>query len=144
LGIRPKIGSSEVGLGRLKSVTSPFLATIEPWHGDKVVVYQPGSDQGLWQRRIIDTTFRDGHALLCADLDGDGNDEIIAGHRGRDYNLYTYQFDSRSEEWIRHDLDPGGMSAAGLCLLDFDTDGYLDIAACGSTTHNVVLYVNRR
>ncbi|MBK8501005.1 MAG: VCBS repeat-containing protein [Saprospiraceae bacterium] len=143
-GIRPKIGSSEVGLGSLNSGDTPFLATIEPWHGDKVVVYYPRTGEELWQREIIDTTFRDGHALLCADLDQDGYDEIIAGHRGLGYNLYFFRFDLKTQNWNRHDLDRGGMSAAGLCLLDFNADGYLDIAACGSATHNVVLYVNQR
>lgn len=141
-GVRPRVGSSEVGLGRLNSNDSPFLATIEPWHGDKVVVYYPSAGEELWQREIIDTTFRDGHALLCADLDQDGTDEIIAGHRGRDYNLYFFQLNAHTQNWSRHDLDLGGMSAAGLCLLDFNSDGYLDIAACGSATNNVVLYEN--
>jgi hypothetical protein len=143
-GIRPKIGSSEIGLGMLNSGEAPFLATIEPWHGDKVVVYRPRSDQESWHREILDSTFRDGHALICADLDQDGNDEIIAGHRGPGYNLYIFQFDGPTRNWYRHNLDPGGMSAAGLCLVDFNADGYLDIAACGSATHNVVLYENDR
>jgi hypothetical protein len=30
-----------------------------------------------------------------------------------------------------------------LCLLDIDQDGHIDIAACGSATHNVILYRNR-
>jgi hypothetical protein len=34
------------------------------------------------------------------------------------------------------------MSDAGLFIFDFDEDGYLDIAACGSRTNNIVLYRN--
>lgn len=142
-GVKPKIGSSEISLGKLGSQGAHYLSTIEPWHGDQVVVYQSGNSGNLWGRSVIDSSFNDGHALITADLNNDGYDEIIAGHRGRDFNLYFYQFDSQHKKWIRHDLDRGGMSAAGLCLLDFNQDGLLDIAACGSTTHNVVLYVNR-
>ncbi len=139
---RPQQGCSEVGLGFLKSSERPFIATIEPWHGNKVVCYTPTADGLHWQRQIIDTSFQDGHALLCADLNLDGSDEIIAGHRGPDYNLYIYYYDTEAGPWIRQDLDKGGMSAAGLCLLDFDQDGFMDIAACGSATNNVILYKN--
>lgn len=140
---RPKQGASEVGLGTLRAANQPFIATIEPWHGHQVVVYTPNEDENeLWTRKIIDTTFVDGHALRCADLNNDGISEIIAGHRGEGYHLYIYQYNAQDNEWSRYTLDKGGMSAAGLFIFDFDADGYLDIAACGSRTNNVVLYRN--
>lgn len=140
-GVRPGQGSSEVGLGQLPA-DEKFIATIEPWHGNEVVTYRPPGAGGVWQREVIDTSFNDGHALVCLDLDGDGVDEIIAGHRGKDYHLYYYQFDQRDLQWIRHNIDQGGMSAAGLCVLDFNQDGRMDIAAAGSATNNIVLYEN--
>ena len=36
---------------------------------------------GLWDRHVIDEELRWGHAVSCADLDGDGDDEIIIGVR---------------------------------------------------------------
>lgn len=39
----PRRGSSEVDRGWLKG-KRPFLATIEPWHGNEVVVYTPPAD----------------------------------------------------------------------------------------------------
>ena len=140
---KPYSGCSEVSLGFFQGDSKPFIATIEPWHGNKVVCYTPSTAGELWNREVIDTSFQDGHALLTGDLDRDGNDEIIAGHRGPDYNLYIYHFDHQAGKWIRQDLDKGGMSTAGLFTLDFDGDGYLDIAACGSATGNVVLYRNK-
>jgi len=139
---RPQAGCSEVALGHFKGENNPFIATIEPWHGHQVVCYTPRKEGVLWARKTIDTTFLDGHALLTADLNQDGYSEVIAGHRGPDYSLYIYQFNVESERWSRFDLDKGGMSTAGLFLLDFNEDGYLDIVAAGSATHNVVLYMN--
>lgn len=140
---RPKQGASEVGLGSLGESSRPFLATIEPWHGNQVVVYTPEEDENtLWKRNVIDTSFVDGHALRCADLNNDGISEIIAGHRGEGFNLYIYYHNTQENTWSRFPLDQGGMSAAGLFIFDFDEDGYLDIAACGSRTNNVVLYRN--
>ena len=134
-------GASEVAVGRL-SHPSRYLASIEPWHGQEVVVYIPDTQLG-WERQVIDTTFRDGHALVTADLNHDGFDEIIAGHRGGDFNLYIYQYQPENGSWIRTILDGGGVSAAGVHVFDANQDGLPDIAACGSYTSNVVLYLSR-
>jgi hypothetical protein len=135
-------GASEISQGFLNH-TDPFLATIEPWHGNEVVVYYPGAESSEpWERHVIDTTFDDGHAITCADLNFDGNDEVIAGHRGAPYNLYVYQYEPANNSWKKLPLDMGGMSAAGLSVFDYNDDGFPDIVACGSATGNVVLYEN--
>ena len=44
---RSNRGSSEIKLGKLKSGTR-YIATIEPWHGNQVVVYtQPAAREGV-------------------------------------------------------------------------------------------------
>ena len=141
-GPRPRRGASEVALGQLD--TTLFFATIEPWHGHEVVWYQRSfaTPESLWKRQVIDTTFSDGHALAVADLNRDGYDEIIAGHRGSPFNLFIYQFDPENWAWHRIPLDLAGMSAAGLEIVDYNADGWPDIAAAGSRTHNVVIYKN--
>ena len=141
---RPKQGSSEVGLGRLSSAGHRFVATIEPWHGHEVVVYTPErSEEFPWQRTVVDTTFNDGHALACVDLDQDGDDEIIAGHRGPEFNLFIYRYDAEEKSWQRIPLDLGGISAAGLAVADINQDGRPDIVATGTATNNVVWYENQ-
>ncbi len=136
----PRRGSSEIGAGRLWG--RRFLATIEPWHGEQVAVYLEGPPAELWTRHVIDMTFHDGHALACADLDGDGNDEIIAGFRGPGTSLYVYYAsDSSGIAWDRQTLD-GSMAASGLAIADINGDGRLDIVAVGSSTANVMWYEN--
>jgi hypothetical protein len=137
---RPRRGSSEIGVGRLGG--RRFLATIEPWHGEHVVVYTPGEPGDLWTRHPIDDTFRDGHALACADLDGDGNDEIVAGFRGPGTSLYVYYAaDSSGRRWERQTLDTH-MAASGLAVADLNGDGRPDIVAIGASTANVKWYEN--
>jgi hypothetical protein len=139
-----KRGSSEVALGRLGSDEHRFLTTIEPWHGDKVVVYTPGpTPEALWQREVIDATFNEGHALICADLDGDHKDEIIAGYRGKGASLYIYHCqDSVGKKWERITLDEGDMAASGLDVADINGDGRPDIIAVGTATSNIKWYEN--
>lgn len=131
----PKRGSSEVDRGWLKG-KRPFLATIEPWHGNEVVVYTPPADgKGLWQRHVLDATLEDGHALGCVDLDGDGQSEIIAGYRGGAHNLYGYRcVDGEGAKWERFTIDAGGMGGSGLVIADLNADKRADIICCGSNT----------
>jgi hypothetical protein len=132
-------GASEIGVGSVHG--HRFLATIEPWHGDKVVVYTQGNG-GFSERRVIDSSFNDGHALVCADLDGDGNDEIIAGYRGQGTSLFIYRAtDESGPAWERETLDME-MAASGLAVADINGDGRPDIIAIGPSTANVKWYEN--
>jgi len=133
-------GSSEIGVGRLDG--RRFLATIEPWHGEHVVVYTREKPGDLWSRHAIDDSFRDGHALVCADLDGDGNDEIVAGFRGPGTSLYVYYAaDPSGLKWERQTLDTQ-MAASGVVVADINGDGLLDVVAIGASTANVQWYEN--
>ena len=135
---RPDIGSSEVGVGRLPG-GGRFVAAIEPWHGNQVVVYQGG--EFPWSRAAIDHGIAGGHGLITADLDGDGVDEIIAGGRREPHQLAIYQYDDRAGRWRREDLDTG-VAVSGLAAADIDGDGDMDLAAAGSATTNIVVYFN--
>jgi len=137
---RPQRGASEIGVGRVAG--KRFLATIEPWHGNQVVVYSPAPPGKLWARQVIDRSFHEGHALACADLDGDGNDEIVAGFRGPGTSLYVYYAaDASGSNWEKQLLD-ADMAASGVVVADVDGDGRLDVVAIGASTGNVKWYQN--
>ena len=54
---------------------------------------------------MIDDTLADGHALWVADVDGDGDGEIFAGHRGKDHGVSMYDFDRDKNTWHRTVID---------------------------------------
>jgi hypothetical protein len=128
----PKCGSSDVAVGRIGN--QRFLCAIEPWHGNEVAVYRGSA----WERRVIDSTLVDGHTIVTADLNGDGNDEIIAGFRGQGRSVYIYY----PEDWRREILDKGGMAAAACAAADLNGDGRIDVACIGSATANLKWYEN--
>lgn len=139
-GEAPARGCSEIHLGK-GSGGGRFLATVEPWHGTTVAVYRE-SGRGSLQfggRTILDDRLHDGHALWVADVDGDGADEVFAGHRGRNHGVSMYRFQPENDAWDRAVLDRD-IAAQDLRGADLDGDGVPDIVAVGGATHNVVWY----
>ena len=135
----PKSGSSDVAVGHLSG--RRFIAAIEPWHGNQVVLYQ---QQGqAWQRRIVDDSLVDGHTIWAADLNGDGSDEIIAGFRGGKYGVSIYYADdAQGRHWSKQTLDDGGTAAAACAAADLNGDGRIDVACIGAATANLKWYEN--
>src|SRR5262249_2029565 len=142
-----------VHLGRLADGRR-FLATIEPWHGSEVVVcyaddfakYKGIDDAKAFRfgpRVVIDSTLAEGHALWVADIDGDGDAEVFAGHRGKDHRVSLYHYDRGTKAWARTVLDRE-IAAQDLRGGDLDGDGTPDVVAVGGATHNVVRYRFRR
>jgi hypothetical protein len=151
---KPSKGSSEVKVGRLADGRR-YIATIEPWHGFQVVVYTPPkSGQGLWDRQVVDEPVQWGHAVWCANLDGDNDDELIIGQRDRSKDpnrkprgpgvlVYDPTPGTTPLAFTRHVIEDGGVGTEDLVAADLDADGRNDIVAGGRSTHNVRIYWNR-
>lgn len=143
-------GAGEVKIGRLAG-NRKFIATIEPMHGTTVAVYTaPKSPGELWTRRVLDESLKEGHGVWTADLDRDGSDEVIIGHRVKGEGpiagpgIYIYDTeDAEGAQWTKHVLDDGGVAVEDLVAEDLNGDGWIDLVAGGRATHNVKLYINK-
>jgi hypothetical protein len=152
-GDGPVKGASEVRLGRLAGGRR-FIATVEPWHGSRLVAYTPKGG-GLWERHRVDGDVAGGHALWCCDLDGDGSDELVVAQRDPNHDLarppagsrvlvYAPMGGGRSPlAFEKVVVDDGGIAAEDLVAGDLDGDGRIDLIAGGRETHNVRIYWNR-
>jgi hypothetical protein len=97
----------------------------------------------VWTRHVIDESWSQAHALALADLDGDGQEELIAGkciwaHNGADPGasdppaIYYYSWNPGSATFTRHTIAaPGENIALGrqYSVVDLDGDGRLDLVA---------------
>ena len=101
--------------------------------GDKLtdVVYGMGHGFGLywlkqstgpdgkrvWMKQVIDETFSQVHTQLFADLDGDGEQELVTGKRVYAHEVepgdtdpavvFSYQYNRSTSKWIKHEIFHG-------------------------------------
>jgi hypothetical protein len=142
-------GAGEVRAGRLPG-GKPFLAAVEPMHGNQLVIYTPaesGANGSSWKRHLLDASLKEGHALACGDLLGSHSDQVVIGWRGKDaagkVGIKVFApLDDTGKEWTQQTVDDNTMACEDLCLADLNGDGKLDIVASGRATRNVKIYLN--
>ena len=97
-----------------------------------------------WERHVIDDSFSEAHALKLADIDDDGELELITGKRYRgdpDPGLYEplcifyYKIDRRTTTFTRFPISYNGTAEIGtqIIVTDIDQDGDKDILVAGKT-----------
>lgn len=95
-------------------------------------------------RHVIDESFSQSHALLLADIDGDGQPELITGKRYRAHSggdpgahdpvvLYYYKIDRTNGTFTRSTISMNGTAGGGVQILaaDLDHDGDIDLVSSG-------------
>lgn len=139
-GVGTARGIGEIRQGRLGS--GNFFATIEPMHGNEVVVYLPSGE-----RKVVDPALAEGHGLATGDLLGIGRDQVVAGWRLPDASgkvgIRLYVPDATGANWTRYVIDDNTMATEDLKVADLDGDGRMEIIAAGRASKNVIVYWNK-
>lgn len=142
-------GLSEISEGH--TAERMYLATIEPKHGNNLIVYPANAEGELGgQRVVVDDTLVTAHAMRCVDILGLGQHQILVGWWGsgvenKDYGIRLYiPQNEQATEWKTVSIDDGKMACQSLQVADLDGDGRLDIIAAGWSTNNLTIYWNRQ
>ncbi len=123
------------------------------------IIYGQGHSYGLywleqqgdasnrrWVRHTIDESYSQVHTLALADIDGDGEMELLAGKRYRGHNggdpgsydplvVYYYKINRKTGEFTRVPISVNGTAGVGtqFIVADLDGDGDIDLATAGKT-----------
>jgi hypothetical protein len=126
----PRLGASDVGVGTQNG--QRFFASVEPWHGNEVVVYT-GSGTN-WTRRVIFDKVASGHEIAVVDLNGDGRDDIVANDNARQnggVHVFYAPENAATGEWVYQRLE--NQSAMNGCVgVDMNGDHRNDIVCNGA------------
>ncbi len=139
-------GSGNVDMGKVGDDMCAYIAAIEPFHGNTVAVYckdtQSPPDPGWnwkWRRFVLDVYDNPnalgegpGHCVVCADFDGDGDDEFLVSLRGPmpwQGVFYYKAVDVQNGVFVKWRVADD--SVARITVADFDVDGRLDFATIG-------------
>src|SRR5262249_20534672 len=133
----PRLGASDAGVGTANG--KRFVASVEPWHGNEVVVYTEKA--GRWDRRVIFDKVSSGHEIAVVDLNGAGRDDIVATDSGRvtqqnpnatpGVHVFFAPADVATGEWIYRQIE--AKSAMNSCVgADINGDRRMDIVCTGA------------
>ncbi len=136
-------GSGNHAVGRIGGDPYAYIAAVEPFHGNTLAVYTPEGDgdlaQRTWRRTVLET-FGDpneagegpAHHVVCADFDGDGDDEFLVALRGPMPHQGVFHYrpvDAGAARFEKTRVSEP--SAARIAVADFDGDDRLDFATTG-------------
>jgi hypothetical protein len=100
-----------------------------------------------WKEHVIDKSWSQVHTMVLADLDGDGQQEVVTGKRVRGHGdgdpgsadpecLYYYKWDASTAKFIRYEIVPPGSGVGTgmqIRVADLNGDNRLDIVVAGKT-----------
>ena len=107
---------------------------------------QGGAGSRQWVRHTIDGSFSQSHAVAMADIDSDGEPELLTGKRYRGHDggdpgsydplvVYYYKLDRKTAQFTRVPISMNGTAGVGtqFIVADLDGDGDIDLATAGKT-----------
>ncbi|MCK4671706.1 MAG: VCBS repeat-containing protein, partial [Candidatus Aegiribacteria sp.] len=110
-------------------------------HDDEMVWWENADGTGSdWIAHIIDNYFNGAHSIISADLDNDGDQDIIGTAEQADDVTWWENTDSTGTTWCEHLIDGDFDGAEWAWPVDIDDDGYLEILAVAESDDAVCFW----
>lgn len=133
------------------NASSIFVADIDGDNDLDVVATRPGSnkiswfentigDYTVWTEYFLTDTFRDANDIAAADMDLDGDIDIVGISGGGD-GVKIWENDGTPKDggWLEHPINTTYIRFDRIKLVDIEKDGDLDIF-CSSDFYNIIIW----
>jgi hypothetical protein len=111
------------------------LDVIMAFYSHEVVWYENEGKPGngvRWEKHTIAPEFAHGFEVVDADLDGDGDRDVVATAADKEGQIDWFENTGNPRgSWVKHTLKAPWSNAFQVITADLDRDGKLDIAAVG-------------
>ena len=93
-----------------------------------------------WTEHVIDGNFDAAYGVYSADMDGDGDIDVIGAALGADDITWWENTAGDGSAWTEHLIDGNFDGARAVYAADVDGDGYLEVLAAGSQCDDIAVY----
>jgi len=147
-GARSVYAADVDGDGDLDVVGAAQVADEVTWWENDDVAGPGTGDGGSWTEHVVDASFNGAWAVRAADMDGDGDVDVLGAASGAN-DVTWWENDDVSgpgtgdgASWTEHLVDGAFSGARSVHAADVDGDGDLDVLAAANFAHDVTWWEN--
>ncbi len=96
-----------------------------------------------WNRQPVGTNFANAEGIFAADLDGDGDTDILGGSQNDNTVAWWENLNGDGSTWMEHIVDDNYLQAVAVFATDVDGDGDNDIMAAGAVENAIRWWENQ-
>jgi len=94
-----------------------------------------------WVEHVLDATYNGSIRVQAADMDADGDIDVISQAYEEDVITWWENTGSGSS-WTRHNIASGLLNPFGLLVVDMNNDGYIDVLSSDETADTITWWEN--
>ena len=102
----------------------------------------PKGDANSWTRRYVAGSDGEVESVYPADLDGDGDVDLVGSIRNHDGLTWWENTNAAGTAWAKHVIDSSYTAEQVVDVADMDNDGDMDIAASARRINSIIWWEN--